>query len=280
MLDASRDPGTCQAEVAVALPRAQRVRGRAGVSLHRGGLRNLAQSGSAKAFLPRAHGPAPEVVFLNTAGGLTGGDALAFSVTLEDGADAIATTQTAERIYASSGGAAAVDVELSLAEGARLDWLPQETILYNHSALRRRTKANLARGASLLMVETVVLGRAAMGEQVTDLDFRDHRVVRREGVPVWLDPFALGPDTLADRPALTRGNRALATLAFIADGAENALGPVREVLTATDVQAHASAWDGRLVLRAAAPDGLPMRRLLAQVLTTLRRRPLPRVWQI
>ncbi|MCU0912614.1 MAG: urease accessory protein UreD, partial [Rhodobacteraceae bacterium] len=84
----------------------QRARGTACVVLGPGGLERLAQAGSAKAMLPRVHGSAPEVVFLNTAGGLTGGDRMAFGLALGAGAGAVGTTQTAERVYRSCGGAA------------------------------------------------------------------------------------------------------------------------------------------------------------------------------
>jgi urease accessory protein len=66
--------------------RHQRVAGRAAVSFGPGArLKRLAQAGSAKAMMPRMHGRAPEVVFLNTAGGLTGGDRLDYAVELRAG---------------------------------------------------------------------------------------------------------------------------------------------------------------------------------------------------
>ena len=87
----------------------QRRRGEAAVRLRLDGqavrLVDLRQQGSAKAILPRV-GRVPEVVFLNTSGGLTGGDRLSYAVALGDGVTATATTQTAERAYRSGGGAA------------------------------------------------------------------------------------------------------------------------------------------------------------------------------
>ncbi|HEX9858209.1 MAG TPA: urease accessory protein UreD, partial [Paracoccaceae bacterium] len=86
----------------------QRSRGRATVGLRlqdgRTVLQELHQSGSAKALLPRVHQADPEVVFLNTAGGLTGGDRLEYGLRLGPGCRATATTQTAERAYANAGG--------------------------------------------------------------------------------------------------------------------------------------------------------------------------------
>ncbi|MEM6480107.1 MAG: urease accessory protein UreD, partial [Pseudomonadota bacterium] len=80
-------------------PVLQRARGHAAIGYRDGKLKQLSQSGSAKVMTPACHGQSPEAVFLNTAGGLTGGDRFTFSASVEDGA-LFLTTQTAERAYA------------------------------------------------------------------------------------------------------------------------------------------------------------------------------------
>jgi len=269
------------------VPRLQRVTGRAEVTLlaapgRAARLDRLAQAGSAKAFLPRVHAAAPEVVFLNTAGGLTGGDRLAYALGLGPGARAVATTQTAERAYGSTGGRARLEVDLDIGAGAALDWLPQETILFDGSALDRRTRADLRAGARLLMTESLVLGRQAMGERVTRLELDDWREVRRDGRPVLIEPLRLTAAALGDRPALLAGARALATVALVAPGAEDATGAVRAAIDGLPdgVVAAASGWDGKCVVRLRAVDGWPLRRALARLLNVLRGgAALPRVWQ-
>lgn len=260
----------------------ERTRGCARVALGPGGrLTGLRQSGSAKVFLPRMHGAPPEVVFLNTAGGLTGGDRLSYALSLAPGAVAVATTQTAERVYASSGGRAEVEATLMLGAGAVLDWLPQETILFDRAALSRRLVADLAENARLLLAETVVLGRAAMGEQLGEVWLHDWREVRRGGVPVFVEPLRLTGATLAAGPAGLGGARAVATVALIAPEAEDTLEPLRATLAGVQgVEAAASAWDGKCVVRMRALDGQPLKRALASVLNTVRGTPLPRVWQM
>jgi urease accessory protein len=261
----------------------QRATGHAHVGLVARGamtrLTDLHQSGSAKAFLPKVHGPVPEVVFLNTAGGLTGGDRLRFSLALGDGAQAVATTQTAERAYASSAGRAVMDVVLSLGAGARLDWLPQETILFDRSTLSRRTRADLGPEARLLLAETVVLGRAAMGESLQALAFSDWREIRRNVRPVLVEPLRITAATLAAGAAALNGARALATVALVEPDAEDALGAVRACLP-EGMEAAASGWDGKLIVRLAGPDLLPVKRGVARVLNVMRGVALPRVWQL
>lgn len=273
-------------------PAFQRARGSARVSLAVGGgkarLDRLAQAGSAKAFLPRVKG-APEIVFLNTSGGLTGGDRLEYRLDLGNGGRATGTTQTAERAYRARAGLvpAEMTVRLKVGQGARLDWLPQETILYDGAALTRHTEAHLEGDASLLLCEALVLGRAAMGERVAQLNLFDRRAIWRDGVPVLVDAVGLGNEALAPAPAGLGAARAVALLALVAPGAEDAVGAVRPLLAQPGVRAAASGWNGRCIVRLMAEDGWPLRVALARLIRHFRAREgesvsgeLPRVWQI
>lgn len=268
----------------IPIPQLQRSQGAALVSfdLHAGRvrLRDLAQKGSAKVLLPHG-GTVPEVVFLNTSGGLTGGDRLSYRVELGAGVRAVATTQTAERAYQAASGQAAVSVTATVGDGGWLDWLPQETILFQASALRRHTRIDLGAGAGCLVLESVVLGRAAMGEVVDHLAFDDRREIWRQAAPVIIEPFGLNDAALRAGHAVLGGARAFASLALVARGAEDALAPVRAVLDEPGVQAAASGWDGRLTLRLCAADGWPLRRQILRMLGVVQQgRPLPRVWQL
>lgn len=265
-------------------PALQRSRGEASVSLvaaERGfRLTGLRQQGSAKVILPNIGG-LPEVVFLNTSGGLTGGDRLSFSLSVGAGLCVTATTQTAERAYKSLQGSAKLRVDLRVENGGWLDWLPQETILFNQAALNRRTMLSLGQGAGGLILETIVLGRAAMGETVRHLDLRDWREVAQNGKPIWVEPLALTDRALVTGPAGLNGIRAFSTLCLVCPEAPDLLEPLRRVLDEPGVTAAASALSGRLILRAHAADGWPLRRQIVKALSVLRRgRPLPRVWQM
>jgi urease accessory protein len=265
------------------IPQMQRAKGEALVTLgHRGGaavLRRLRQDGSAKAILP-VLGAVPEVVFLNTSGGLTAGDRLRFGLTL-DGGRAVATTQTAERAYRAEGGVARMEVQLSVGAGGWLDWLPQETILFNGAALERRTVIDLAASAGCLALEAVVLGRAAMGETVSRVHFRDRREIRRAGVPLSVEPLGLSDAALRAGPAGLGGARAFATIVMVAERLGDMLAPLRAVLDEPGVDAAASAFDGKLVVRILAADGWPLRRQIVRALAVMRAgRALPRVWQM
>ena len=244
-------------------------------------LRDLRTQGSAKVItLPGTPASGPEAVFLNTSGGLTGGDRLSYGLMLGPGARATATTQTAERAYRSTSGHATVDVAFDIGAGGHLDWVPQETILFDRAQVRRRTVIDLGAGATCLMAETVVLGRAAMGEDVRTLSFHDWREVRQNGRPLHLDVVALDDARLRSGAAGLAGMRAFATVALIAPNAPDLLDRARAVLTDPDTRAAASALPGRLLVRLMAPDAFPLRRQMVRLLGALRPAPLPRVWQI
>ncbi|MEM1273810.1 MAG: urease accessory protein UreD [Pseudomonadota bacterium] len=263
------------------MPRLQRMQGRATVRLARGRLIDLAQQGAAKAMLPRIHTPGvqpvPEVVFLNTAGGVTGGDHLETTLGIEDG-HLVGTTQTAERAYRARDGVANVSVHLQAGAGATLAWLPQETILYDGAALHRQTTAELSAGAELILADSFVLGRIAMGEQVRRLTLRDRRDILVDGRPVVIDPLMLHSADLTRPGAAGLGEaRALATVHLIAPTAGDRLDRLRAILP-SDGSAAASAWDGRLSMRVMHRDPAVLRATLARALIGLTGRPLPRVW--
>ncbi|KAA0910088.1 urease accessory protein UreD [Aquicoccus porphyridii] len=243
-----------------------------------GRLDRLHQKGSAKAFLHPAES-GPEIVLLNTSGGLTGGDRLSCRIDLAPGCRATGTTQTAERAYRSTTGAASVTVHHTVGTGGHLDWLPQETILFEGSHLVRDTTIDLAADAACLMLESVVLGRAAMGETVTRVTLRDTRRITRAGRPVLVEPLHLSTDALTAGPAILNGARAFATLALVAQGAEDAVTRARAELTEPGVTGGASGFDGKLVIRLMAADGWPLRRQIMRLVRALRPGPLPRVWQ-
>lgn len=239
------------------------------------------QSGCARLFVPRNHRATAEAVFVNTAGGLTGGDRLESRATLGAGARLACTTQAAERIYRSNDGPARVTARLALGTGARLAWLPQETILYHRSHLDRLTVVEMAPDSELLMAEMLVLGRAAMGERDIAADIADTRRIRRGGRLILHDsqrlrlplPGGTGSAMLGDAVAL-------ATVVCAAPDAGDRLAPARAALDAPGVEAAASAWEGKLVARLMSPSPHVLRRVLVRCLTAIGGGPLPRVWAV
>ena len=242
-------------------------------------LDRLHQDGCAKIRLPRDHAATSlEAVLINSSGGLTGGDRVSWQAEAEPGASLTLTTQACEKVYRARDGRAQVEVALGVGAGARLDWLPQETILFDGAALARQLTADLDADARLLALEAVILGRTAMGESVRRGELRDRWRIRREGRLIFADDLALsGPiaATAALAPLLG-GARAFASLLLVAEGAPRFLEPLRQVLGPAG---GASAFDGKLFCRLVARDGLALRRILMLAIAALRGgEPCPRVW--
>lgn len=269
----------------VALPAMQRSRGtgRLGTSVRAGRTRldTLYQEGCCKLRLPRTHGAALEAVLINTSGGLTGGDAISWEAEAAPGARVVLTTQACERAYRSTGEAARVATRLVVRRDAHLDWLPQETILYERSRLERTLDVALEDGATFTALEAVLLGREAMGEAARGALFSDRWRIRREGRLVHAEATRLtGMDIERDGLSLIAGNNAFATVLAITPQAGEKLDALRALLPA-GAMAGASATGERLVLRALAPSGLALRRILAPAVALLSGAgALPRLWTI
>nr|WP_255723259.1 urease accessory protein UreD [Thalassobius sp. Cn5-15] len=240
-------------------------------------------SGCLKLLFPQIRDGALTAVQLNTAGGITGGDQLDFTAEAEAGSHLRLTTQAAERIYRSPDQTAGrVTTYLRAERGARLDWLPQETILFDHSALHRCLHVDLTADARFLMVEPLVFGRAAMGEVLRQVLLRDQVRIRREGHLIYADGLRFGGDlhTQMQRMAIGGGAGAMATALLVAPEAEcealqNSLRPMLP-----DTAGISRLTPDVLVLRAMAEDSFILRRDLIPALTLMNGADLPRTWMI
>lgn len=236
------------------------------------------EDGSLRVRFPNAVGEALEALIVNTGGGMTGGDRFAIDVALGAGASLIAGTAAAEKVYRSNGPDAEMDVTLAVGESARLAWLPQETILFDRARLSRRIDVDLADGASLLMAEAVVFGRAAMGEAMSQGFFADRWRVRRAARLVFADSARLD-GTIAEKlghSASASGGIAIATV-LVAPGSEVTLAAVRALDGQFAGEVGISAWNGIAVARLCAKDGAALRHDLIAVLAALGAS-VPRLW--
>jgi urease accessory protein len=270
-------------------PVLQRARGRAdvGFRLDEGATRldRLFQEGQAKIRLPKVHGATPATaVLINTGGGIAGGDRIAWGARFGAGTRALVTSQAAERVYRSSTTdgelSGEIDSRLEIGDGARAEWLPQETILFDRAALSRRLDVTMAADASALMVEAIVLGRTAMGEEVETCRLVDRWRIRRGGRLVFADTFRVegAARTLLAGAATGGGARAFATVVFVDRDAETRLDEVRALLATGSSAGGASAFDGLLVIRLAHGEPARLKAELSRLLVLIRRAELPRVW--
>ena len=272
------DPGAGYA----AQPRARgdarlSVRARTGRTV----LDGLRVSGSLKLVFPRQHGQAMDGVLVNTAGGITGGDRFGLSAGIGTGAHLVLTTQAAERAYrAQPGETGTLTTRISVARGGCLHWLPQETILFDGAAYSRALRIDLETDASLLLVEPLVFGRAAMGEEVRNAAFHDRIDILQDGRRRFSDRISLSGDIHAHlcRPFIADGAGAMAIVVAIGPESACQLDRVRRLLTPTSGASLID--DDLLVVRCLASDGYALRQTLVPVLKLLSGTDLPKCWML
>ena len=239
------------------------------------------QEGCAKIRLPETFSPDMEAILINTSGGLTGGDVIEWSVAAANSTRLTVTTQANEKVYKASADMACVTTRISVGKDAAVHWLPQETILFDRSALNRTLEIDLQATSEFLAVEAVLVGRQAMGERPSSGVFRDRWRIRREGRLLHAENLRLDGeiDRLLSLDATLGGQSAFATLIYVGPLAEGMLSKVRAALGSS--MGGASHWQGKLLVRLVAQSGFELRKVLVPVITVLRNgAPVPKVWNI
>ena len=241
--------------------------------------RALHKSGSLRVRFPSPEDEGLSAVFVNTAGGVAGGDRFDTEIAAGAGAQLTLTTAAAEKVYRAPDGPAQINISLKAAAGARLAWLPQETILFDRARVSRRIDIDLDETASLLLCEIVVFGRAAMGERMRSGTFVDRWRLRRGGKLVFAETIRLDGDIgekLA-KPAIAKGGVAIGT-ALIVPGDEALVERIREISASFGGEVGISAWNGFAMARFCAQDAARLRADMMAVLGRASTSPLPRLW--
>lgn len=165
-------------------------------------------------------------VLVHPPGGIVGGDVLDIEATLDAGSHALVTTPGATRFYRSAGAAAAQQATLRVADGARLEWLPLETIAYRGCIGENRVRLELAPGAQAIGWDLLALGLPAADQAFDSGVFTQHLELPGR----WLERgrIAASDTRLLDSPLGLAGQRVVAT-AWFASGAPLPA-PLREAL--------------------------------------------------
>jgi urease accessory protein len=237
------------------------------------------EEGSLRVRCPGPRTAELEAVIVNTAGGMAGGDRFNLAVAVEPKARLVVTTAAAEKVYRTIGPAATIDVKLAVGAGGMLAWLPQETILFDRSRLRRSIEIDLAEDAQLVLAEAIVFGRSGMGETVDASTLFDRWRVRRNGRLIHAEAMRLDGAVAAKlrEPAVAKGGVAVATV-LIVPGDDGIAASVRALGENFRGEVGVSAWNGFAIVRLCAADGAALRHDLVAVLTALRGTSLPRLW--
>jgi urease accessory protein len=240
--------------------------------------RQLHESGSLRVRFPSPETHGLSAVFVNTAGGIAGGDRFEVDIATGEGSSLTVTTAAAEKVYRSHGPASQLNIALKAAANSHLAWLPQETILFDRARVSRKIDIDLAESASLLLCEIVVFGRAAMGEKMLAGSFVDRWRLRRGGKLMFAETVRLDGDIGAKlaRPAVAKGGVAIGT-ALIVPGDEALVERIREASESFGGEVGISCWNGFAMARFCAQDAAKLRADMIAVLGASGSA-LPRLW--
>ncbi len=155
-------------------------------------------------------------VLLHTAGGMVGGDRLTADITLAEHSHALITTAAAAKIYRSNGQESQQTTQIQVASGAYLEWLPQETIIFDGAIYHQKTHIELAPQAIWCGWEINRYGRTARGESFLQGLVRSRTEVWQQGRPLWIDRQRLsGSAEMWNSPHALAAQPVVGSLAFI-----------------------------------------------------------------
>ena len=227
----------------------------------------------------------PEVcqhIIVHPPGGIAGGDQLNINVHVGPDAWAQLTSPGAAKWYRAAG-PAYQSVELNVAAGATLEWLPQETIVFSAAQAELSTRIELEGDARLFYWDMVALGRLASGERFERGHFQSHLDIRRDGQLLWHERQRIvGNDGLLDSPIGLDGNPVFATLLVTGDISAELLDTCRNL--PNPVRGDLTQLPGLLVARCLASEALEARGWLIDLWRLLRPALLgrealaPRIW--
>lgn len=207
-------------------------------------------------------------VLVHPPGGIVGGDQLRVEVEVEAGAHLVATTPGAQKWYRSLGLRANASTRLQIAAGGALEWLPQETIVFDGAQAEQCLRIETSAEGRFLGWEALSLGRAARQERFSHGLFRQRTEIIRDGAPLWRELLrAAGGDGWLDSPVGMAGRAHSATAwaiwpAHDANETDALLSTLRSAL-----DSHPSASTPRTLWGVSAPaSGLIVLKLLAETI--------------
>jgi urease accessory protein len=245
-----------------------------------------------QSLYPEGNSPCHNVM-IHPPGGFVGGDVMDIRIAVESHAHGLITTPGATRFYRTEQGTATNTVHAALDDGARLEWLPLESLAYPHCNAINRLEFRLAQTAELMAWDITALGLDRSKAPFTVGRFMQHM----ELPGVWLERGLIdAQDTrLMNSPLALAGQRCIATLVFASGSplidarTEKALEAARTFIDSSPLQHQAGvtlACPQVLVLRVLSPMVEPAMQLLRAVWSAWRhslwqlKGQAPRLWNL
>ncbi|WP_350133385.1 urease accessory protein UreD [Nitrosomonas sp.] len=152
-------------------------------------------------------------VIIHPPGGIVGGDQLEIIADAEAFAKVQITTPGASKWYKANGHTSQQKIRIRVKKGASLEWVPQETIFYNHTDVSVDHQITLEDDAVYIGCEILCFGRTAFGETFSDGQIKQRTSIQRNGKIIWLEQIRLrGEDAAMNGPLALSGKTVCATL--------------------------------------------------------------------
>jgi urease accessory protein len=157
-------------------------------------------------------------IIVHPPGGIAGGDELELSADLGTASSALLTTPGATKWYRSAGAWARQQVNFNVNPGASLEWLPQETIVFDGARADARLDVAIKGNGAFIGWEILCLGRTGSAERFTRGEWRARMTIERDGKPLWFERARLaGNEGALESPAVLAGQPVAATMLAAAD---------------------------------------------------------------
>ena len=209
-------------------------------------------------------------VIVNTSGGVVSGDTHKVNITVNNNCKVMIFSQSAEKIYKSlNNNEANITNVVNVGENSWLEWLPQETILFENSRLKRNLKIYLSKNSESLVGEIIVLGRLAKGELTNNVFFKDSISIYKNSKIQWLDIVLLNDQLNNARKSITRlsGANCFFTIVLSSENVEKYEQIIYKFIKYNILDATISLTiiHDNLVIRALSKEPLLLRKIFAKI---------------
>jgi urease accessory protein len=224
-------------------------------------------------------------VILHSAGGMVGGDRLTYQIELAPQSQALITTAAAAKIYRSSGDICQQEVNIKIADRAYLEWLPQDTIIFDRAQYHQNLRVDLGTDATFCTWDIVRLGRSASQETFSAGCWQNALEIWQEGRPLWIDRQLITGDQWHSLQAGAGQPLLGVLLCFGGTVSAEVVAQARLLAPPSEIDWGVTAVAGGLICRYRGSDRQAVQKWFIAVWDLLRRqyrdRPacLPRVWQ-
>jgi len=176
-----------------------------------------------KSLHPEGEGICHAIV-VHPPAGIAGGDHLSLIARGGPDSHVVLATPGAGKWYRSAGAWARQDIRFEIAANACLEWLPQESILFDGALADMRTEVRLAPGARYLGWEILCLGRSGSGERMRNGHCRMLARVEADGKAVFIERGDIaGGSAQFDAAAALGGHSVCGTLLAVSSSCDKAL---------------------------------------------------------